>query len=139
GADWRLSRANMFGATLALGRNEPEHRERPRSDHTRAKLNGTNRALHWLTLRANYVHLRRSGDSYHFNPYGLTFREHLRRFREPGGGLSAHTVSALRKYDMASRDENKIDLMATVMPRDDMTLSASLRADLNDYDAVLGR
>ncbi len=45
----------------------------------------------------------------------------------------------MRKYDMSSRDENKIDLMATVMPREDMTVSASLRADLNSYDATIGR
>ncbi len=139
GADWRLSRANGFGATLAFTRNEPEHRERARIDDSSVKLNWTNRALDWLTLRANYVHLRRNGDRYDFNPYGFTFSEHLPGFVEPPGGLPAHTVAALRKYDMASRDENKIDLMATVMPRDDMTVSASLRADYNDYDAVLGR
>ena len=57
----------------------------------------------------------------------------------PHGGLLPFTVDALRKYDLASRDENKVDLMATVMPRDDMTFSASVRGDWNDYDAVLGR
>ncbi len=53
--------------------------------------------------------------------------------------MPAHTVDALRKYDLASRDENKVDLMATLIPRDDMTISASLRGDFNRYDAVLGR
>jgi hypothetical protein len=32
----------------------------------------------------------------------------------------------MRKYDIADRRENKIDLMATVMPRPDMTLSVAL-------------
>jgi hypothetical protein len=139
GFDWRLSSANTLGATLIFTRNEPEHRERTRIDDTSVKLNWANRSLDGLTLRANYVHLRRDGDRYNYDPYEFTFSESLPGFVEPVGGIPAHTVDALRKYDMASRDQNKIDLMATIMPRDDMTLSASLRGDWNHYDAELGR
>lgn len=139
GADWRLSSANTLGATVIFTRNEPEHRERTRIDDSSLKLNWTNRSIESLTFRGNYVYLQRRGDRYNYDPYAFTFSEHLPGFVEPEGGLPAHTVSALRKYDMASRDEHKIDLMATFMPRDDMTISASLRADYNDYDAVLGR
>ena len=60
-------------------------------------------------------------------------------FVPPASGIPAHTVADLRKYDVASRTERKVDLMATVMLRDDMTISASLRGDWNDYDATLGR
>lgn len=139
GADWRLSARDSLGATFSFTRNEPSHRERSQVDDSTVKLNWTNRALGWLTLRANYVYLRRSGDRYDYDPYAFTFSEHLPGFVEPEGGLPAHTVDALRKYDMASRDQNKIDLMATVMPRADMSFTASLRGDWNDYDAKLGR
>lgn len=139
GADWRLSSANSFGTTLSYTRNEPEHRERRRINDSSIKLNWTNRGVDWLTLRANYVFFRRDGDRYDYDPYEFTFSEDLPGFVEPAGGIPAHTVDALRKYDMSSRDQHKIDLMATLMPRDDMTLSASLRADRNDYDATLGR
>lgn len=139
GADWRPSTRDTLGATLGFTRNEPSHRERSRVDDVSIKLNWTSRAFDWLTLRANFLHLRRSGDRYDYDPYGFTFSEHLPGFVEPEGGLPAHTVEALRKYDMASRDQDKIDLMATFMPRADMTFSASLRGDWNDYDARLGR
>lgn len=139
GFDWRMSSTNTFGATLLFTRNEPEHRERTKIDDTSVKLTWMNRGIDWLTLRANYVYLRRDGDRYNYDPYEFTFSESLPGFIEPEGGIPAHTVDALRKYDMASRDQNKLDLMATITPRDDMTLSASVRGDWNDYDAELGR
>jgi hypothetical protein len=139
GFDWRMSSTNTLGATLLFTRNEPEHRERKQIDDTSVKLTWMNRDVDRLTLRANYVYLHRDGDTYNSNPYEFTFSEHLPGFVPPEGGVAAHTVDALRKYDMASRDQNKIDLMATFAARDDMTLSASLRGDWNDYDAQLGR
>jgi hypothetical protein len=48
-------------------------------------------------------------------------------------------VSQLRVYDIANRSENKVDLMATIAPRDDLTISASFRGDWNTYPAQLGR
>jgi hypothetical protein len=42
-------------------------------------------------------------------------------------------------YDVANYSENKVDLMATVAPRDDLTISASFRGDWNAYPAQLGR
>jgi hypothetical protein len=57
----------------------------------------------------------------------------------PPTGTPSHTVEAMRKYDMSSRDQNKVDIMATFIPRSDMTLSVSLRGDWNDYGAQIGR
>src|SRR3546814_17752077 len=45
----------------------------------------------------------------------------------------------LRKYDIGSRTQHKIDLMATFTLPHEMTLYASVRGDWNDYDATLGR
>jgi hypothetical protein len=139
GADWRLSPHDTLGATLTATRDEPTHRERSRVEDRSLALHWTNRALDWLTLRANYTRLHQSGDRYDSNPYDFTYSISLPGFVPPPGGIPAHTVDALRKYDLASRDENKADLIATLMPREDMTVSATLRGDWNDYDAVLGR
>jgi hypothetical protein len=57
----------------------------------------------------------------------------------PNGGALPFTVDALRKYDLSDRDESKVDLMATLLVGKDMTVTASVRGDWNDYDAVLGR
>lgn len=139
GADWRLGQHDMLGATVAVSRYEPGHRERQRVDDHSVKLNWSNKAFSWMTLRANYTWLQRSGDRYNYNPYEFTFSSSLPGFVAPPGGVPAHTVDAMRKYDLSSRDQNKLDLMATFMPRDNMSLSASLRGDWNDYDARIGR
>jgi hypothetical protein len=139
GADWKVGARDTLGATLAFSRYEPNHRERGTVDDGSIKLSWTNRALDWLTLRANYTYLHQDGDRYDYDPYDFTYSISLPGFVAPPNGVPAHTVDALRKYDVASRSEHKLDLMATFMPRDDMTVSASLRGDFNDYDADLGR
>ena len=139
GADWKLGAHDTLGATYTFNRYEPSNRERSRVDADSIKLTWVDRALDWLTLRANLTYLKQNGDRYNYDPYDFTYSIGLPGFVAPAAGVPAHTVDALRKYDVASRDESKLDLMATIAPRDDMTLSASLRGDYNDYDAVLGR
>lgn len=139
GADWKLGLHDTLGATLVFNRYEPTHRERKAVDDGSIKLTWVNRALDWLTLRANATWLRQNGDRYEYDPYESTYSISLPGFVAPPNGVPAHTVADLRKYDVGSRTENKIDLMATATPRDDMTISASLRGDWNAYDATLGR
>jgi len=139
GGDWKLGTHDTLGATYTFNRFEPTNRERKRVDYSSLKLTWVNRALDDLTFRANYTFLTQDGDRYNYDPYEFTFSTSLPGFIEPEGGTTAHTVDALRKYDVSSRDEHKIDLMATWSVRPDMTLSASLRGDWNDYDAEIGR
>lgn len=139
GADWRLGSANTLGATLALNRFEPTNRERTRLDDTSLKLTWVNRTTDWLTLRVNYTWKDSSGDRYNFDPYHHFYSTSLPGYVPPAAGTPSHTVEAMRKYDLSSRRTHKVDVMATVMPRDDMTISASLRGDWNSYDAVIGR
>ncbi|HEY6986104.1 MAG TPA: MtrB/PioB family outer membrane beta-barrel protein [Rhodanobacteraceae bacterium] len=139
GVDWKVGAHDTLGATYTYSRYEPSHRERSEVDDNSIKLTWVDRALDWLTFRANYTYLRQTGDTYNYDPYEFAFSSSMPGFVTPEGGLLPFTVDALRKYDLADRDENKVDLMATFMPREDMTLSTSLRGDWNDYDAVLGR
>ena len=139
GADWKIGAHDTIGVTYAYSRYEPSHRERSEVDDNSIKLTWVDRALDWLTFRANYTYLRQSGDRYNYNPYAFAFSPSLPGYVAPPGGQLPFTVDALRKYDVSDRDENKVDLMATFLVRDDMTFSASARGDWNDYDAVLGR
>ncbi len=139
GADWKFTDKNTLGATLAVNRYEPTHRERSRIDDSSLKLTWVNRSIDWLTLRANYTYKTSTGDRYEYDPYDFTYSSSMPGYLPPEAGTPAHTVDAMRKYDMSSRDGHKVDLMATVMPRDDMTISASLRGDWNSYDAQIGR
>lgn len=139
GADWRFTERNTLGATIDYNRYEPTNRERTEINNANLKLTWINRSLDWLTLRANYTYLNQSGGTYNYDPYDFTWSNSLPGYVPPATGTPAHTVEAERKYDMSSRDENKIDLMATFIPHDDMTISASLRGDFNSYDAKIGR
>jgi len=139
GVDWRFTRNNTAGATFTFNRYEPDNRERRRVDDLSAKLTWVNRSLSWLTLRANYTYLHQTGDDYNYDPYGATFSMSLPGYVTPPGGVDAYTVDAMRKYDVSSRGQNKVDLMGTVMPREDMTVTATFRGDWNDYEAVIGR
>ena len=139
GADWQVSEHNTIGVTYAFQRYEPTYRERSRIDDNSIKLNWVNRSLKWLTLRLNYTYLNQSGNAYDYDPYGFTYSYSLPEYVPPPTGTRAHTVDAMRKYDMSSRDQNRVNLMATLIPRSDMTVTASLRGDWNEYDAQIGR
>ena len=139
GADWKLGARNTLGASVAFERDEPGNRERRRVDRRSLKLNWINRSLDWLTLRASLSFLKQSGDRYDEDPYEFTWSSSLPGFVAPRAGVPAHTVEAMRKYDLSSRDQRKANLMATLAPREDMTITASLRGDWNDYDARIGR
>ncbi len=139
GADWKIGAHDTIGATYAFSRYEPSHRERSEVDDNSIKLTWVDRAIEWLTFRANYTYLKQTGDRYNYDPYAFAFSPSLPGYVAPPGGQLPFTVDALRKYDLSDRDENKVDLMATLLARDDMTFTASVRGDWNDYDAVLGR
>ena len=139
GVDWKIGTHDTLGATYTFSRYEPGNRERTRVDANSVKLTWVDRALDWLTFRANVTHLRQNGDKYDYFPYQFAYSSGQPGFVTPPGGLLPFTVDALRKYDVSSRGEDKADLMATFLPRDDMTFTASVRGDWNDYDAVLGR
>lgn len=139
GADWRLAERRTLSLSLATQRNEPTQRERRRVVEDSAKLSAVDRSLDWLTLRASYTWLDQRGDHYVSDPYASAYSTSLPGFVAPAGGVPAFTVDAMRKYDLADRREHKLDLMATLAPADDMTLSAGLRGDWNDYGAQIGR
>jgi hypothetical protein len=139
GADWRLSAHDTVGLTFDYSRYDPQNRERTRVDTESAKLNWTNRTLRWLTLRVNYQYLNQNGDRYNYDPYGFGYSTSLPGYTAPPTGTPALTVDAERKYDISDRHEHKVDIMATITPREDLTVTASLRGDWNSYGAVIGR
>ena len=139
GADFRLGGKNTLGATYTYTDVERTNRE---FDHVRdhvLKLTWANRALKYVTLRANYQYLHRTGSDYDFDPYEHTLSMGLPGFVGDYNTIFPHTVDALRKYDVGERDQHKATLIASVMPSDTTSLNATLRGDWNDYKAELGR
>jgi Putative outer membrane beta-barrel porin, MtrB/PioB len=139
GADWKLSKHDTVGLTYTFDHYSPAHREVSYVDDNTIKLNWTDKSLKWLTFRFNYTYLKQSGSVYNSDPYAFAFFYNLPGFVPADDTPTAWTVNAMRKYDISDRTENKVDLMATVMPRPDMTVTASFRGDWNQYPTVIGR
>ena len=139
GGDFRPDRHNTFGVTFTYTDTERSNRERRSVEDSVLKLNWANRTLEWMVFRANYQFLKRKGDEYNFNPYEFTFSSSLPEFVPDPAATPPHTVDALRKYDVAGRDQHKLSFIATLMPTPTTSLGATLRGDWNDYDAELGR
>jgi len=138
GSDFRVNPKNTLSATVTFNRTDYTHREVERQDNWMLKLGWMSRAIDNLTLRLNYSYLDRNGRDYDYDPYKFTFSHNLPGFVD-NGGLAPHTLDALRKYDVGSRTQHKLTLIATYAATTNATLSVSLRGDWNDYDAEFGR
>jgi hypothetical protein len=139
GADWKFAKHDSLGLTYTFDHYDPAHREVSYADDNSLKLSWTDKNLSWLTFRFNYTFLKQSGSLYDSDPYAFAFFQNLPGYLPSDGIPAAWTVNAQRKYDLSDRTENKLDLMATLMPRPDMTISASLRGDWNQYPTTIGR
>jgi hypothetical protein len=139
GADWKFSPHDSLGLTYTHDHYDPAHREVSYVDDNRVKLSWTDKNLNWLTFRFNYTYLKQSGSVYNSDPYAFAFFQNLPGFVPADATIAAWTVNAQHKYDISDRNEHKIDLMATLMPRPDMTFTASVRGDWNQYPTEIGR
>jgi hypothetical protein len=139
GIDWKPTRHDTLGLTYTFDHYDPSHREVSFVNDNSVKLSWTDRSVEWATFRFNYTYLNQSGSVYNSDPYAFAFFYNLPGFVPADDTPYAWTVNAMRKYDISDRDENKADVMATFIPRADMTLTASFRGDWNQYPAVIGR
>jgi len=141
GVSWRFSERNVLGLTYNFDQYKPTSRERERVDDNSIKLTWTEREIDWLTFRANYTLLKQSGGTYNGDVYGYTYLSALPSFvaAYPSYVPGPETVDALRKYDIADRTDNKVDLMATVVPREDMTVTGTVRGQWSENSAMIGR
>lgn len=138
GADWWLGRHSL-GATYSFDRNEPEHRERTRIDEQRLMLSWLYRLRTGGTLRLSYEIADRTGDAYNYDPYHAFKSISLPGFVVPPGGLTAHTTSAMRKYDISDRRQEKMRAIMIHPLGLAATISATVYGNYNDYDAAIGR
>jgi hypothetical protein len=138
---WQATERDTFGVLYTFDEYRPTSRERDYVDDNSLKLTWVDKSLDWLTFRANYTFSRRTGGVYNNDVYGYTFVAALPGFSQayPGFVAPPETVNQLRVYDIANRTENKVDLMATMAARDDLTVTASFRGDWNRYPVLIGQ
>ena len=141
GVSWKVSDRDVLGLTYNFDQYKPTSRERDRVDDNSIKLTWTDREVDWLTFRANYTFLKQSGSIYNTDVYGYTFLSALPGFvaAYPNYVPGPESVNALRKYDIADRTDHKVDLMATIVPREDMTVTGTVRGQWSRTPDTIGR
>jgi hypothetical protein len=139
GLTWRPTEHDTLGFLYTFDEYKPTSRERDYVDDNSLKLTWVDKSLGWVTFRANYTFLRQTGSVYNNDVYGYAFMAAVPGFAEayPKYTSPPETVNQLRVYDIANRTENKVDLMSTFAPREDVTVTASVRGDWNSYGGVL--
>lgn len=136
--DWWFG-SHSLTATYTFERTEPEHRERSRLDEQRLTLAWTYKMTSGATLRVSYEFADRTGDAYNHDPYDPFYSVSLPGFVEPPGGVIAHTVEEMRKYDLADRRQDKLRAILIQPIGMAATLSMTVYGNYNDYDATIGR
>jgi hypothetical protein len=139
GLTWRPTEHDSFGFIYTFDEYRPTSRERDYVDDDSIKLTWVDKSLGWVTFRANYTFLRQTGSVYNNDVYGYAFMAALPGFTQayPTYVPPPETVDQLREYDIDNRTESKLDLMSTFAPREDLTITASVRGDWNSYPGVL--
>lgn len=131
---------NFWRTTLGLGFEREEidrdYREAD-TDENMYKLSLRTRPANWLTLRAKYLYGDREGDNYDNTAtaasYWYALGDQGTDNDNPQFTFSNHPDT--RKYDVIDRERNQVDLAATVMPIEPLSLTASYRWQDDDYDA----
>jgi len=105
------------------------HREAGETEEDIYTAQINNRSLDWLDLRVSYEKRVRDGEYDFTVPFELSIDE--------SGAIDSSTVPQLpflRKYDEADRDGDRVQLLASASPVDQLTVSGSVIYDMNDFE-----
>ena len=138
-ADYRLSTHSKFELSYTHDAVEHSIREVPDSDDHIGRVQFDLTGYEWGSARLSYSFATREGSDYQSNPYMAYYTSAL-----PGyipltpQGDPAFALSALRKFDVADRNEHTFHGQANyiVTPRTDLQLTSDFK--LQDYDASYG-
>ena len=141
--DYRVGAKSNLTATFEQENLEPSNRERDKTWEYRLKLGYTNRGLADAVMLLSYEYDDRRGSDYVTNPYTAFYSASLGPIpTSPGTNMAdwIQTNGALRKYDLADRDQNivKARLNWTGIP----ALNAGLALQYNGIrypDSAYGR
>jgi hypothetical protein len=145
GADYRLDKVSSLNAAYEREIYDREHRERDKTWEDKFKLGYVNRGLPDSTLRLSLEYGDRRGDSYNAAPYEEFVSAEFFPIRTGPAGTSVttwavHTNNALRKYDLADRQQYILNGRLNTMLRPDLDGAITLQLKNIDYpDSAYGR
>ncbi|MEX0914989.1 MAG: MtrB/PioB family outer membrane beta-barrel protein [Wenzhouxiangellaceae bacterium] len=138
-ADYRLTRSTRLAATLSYDRTDHAHRQRSTTRDKRVRLQLSDRAGPWASLRLAVETARRDGDDYQIDPQAPFLSASLAgfvpRFED---GTRPRELADLREFDLASRDQRVADGQLRFNPGTLSDLAISGRWVHDDFDAGFG-
>ena len=139
GASYRVSSKTKLGLSYRHVEIDHAFRERSTVEDDAFRIQLTQRGFPRGSLRVAYEFVRRTGDEYNSNPYEPFYSSSLPGFtpRFPDGN-APHTLSALRKLDLASRDRHLVDVKLQWVLSDASDLSVGGRWEQDNLVADYG-
>lgn len=141
--NYRVNRANNLDLSYEREEYQRDNREREKTWEDKIKLLHINRSFENANLRWSFEHDRRRGSEYEtHHPYVSFYSGYL--ISEPTAGnitsWVVHMNNALRKYELADRDQNVLHARGNFMLRADLDLGVSAQLKDIDYtNSDLGR
>jgi len=143
--DYRLGKTASLNASYERETYDRDHREREKTWEDKYKVGYVNRAIENATLRMSFEHDRRRGDEYHtHHPYADYYSGYILPMPTAAGSnvqtWVVHMNQALRKYDLADRNQNILNARVNYMvaPELDLGFSGQLK-DTRYPDSEMGR
>jgi MtrB/PioB family decaheme-associated outer membrane protein len=128
---WRPVRKISLKAGYGWERYDRDRRDANVTDEHSGKLSADVTPIEWLLLRASYLFSARRFDKYNHEHF---VGEPGFPAGEPPGTLPMHP--ALRKFDLADRDRNRVEMLGQVTPLDLLTFTATFGLGNDDFKRV---
>ncbi len=131
-ADYRLTKTSTLNLALEREVIDRTRRERARTWEDRAKLGYVNRGLGIATLRASYEYAQRRGSASNASTYDDLFSSAIFPIPTTAGtavnSWAVRSLSGLRNFDVADRDQQTINLRVDTMVRPDLDVGVSAQS-----------
>jgi len=138
-ANYRFARSTRLAAMFAYDERDHAHRQRTTTRDKRLRLQISDRAGPWASLRVAAEAARRSGDEYQVDPQAPFLSARLDGFVPLfEDGAQPRELADLRVFDLASRDQWVADWQLRFNPGALSDLSISGRWVDDDFDADFG-
>jgi hypothetical protein len=122
-ADYEFGHDNKIGLTYTFENWDRRYREVKYMDDNKVKVSYDTKAKKWLDLKSFYEHTERTASAYHFNQWHVA----------QGDGDEYTALPFLHKIDEAPYSKDDVQIMATFMLGDSMSVSTHGLFGRTDY------
>lgn len=119
-----IFKRTRFSIGYAYNKTDREHREVHKQEEDTYRASIDSKPFSWGEVRVSYEFSKRDGSYDYTVPWERTIE----------AGSNPAQLPLLRKYDEAERDRNRIQLLATVYPAEQLSVTGSYIFGYDDFD-----